>query len=150
MIAALFLPLLLQASTPTEEVITAVLEAAEQGGNPDWNCENPMAQQEMNWCAGQDLEVAENEAADQWQDTLAVLKAQDAEEIDSGGFETDVRVFKLMQSQVGWSTYVDAHCALEGFAARGGSLEPLLVATCRARLARQRTAELKSLIETEG
>lgn len=127
MIASLLLPLLLQSAQPPV---------------PGWNCENPMVQQEMNWCAGQDLEAAERALEVQWQAALAAMKEQDAAFAEIGGFEPDAFLMKLLESQIGWWSYRDAHCALDGFSARGGSLEPLLVATCKARLTRARTEEL--------
>ena len=48
MISSLVLPLLLQSAEPPV---------------PGWNCANPMVQQEMNWCAGQDYAAADAEAA---------------------------------------------------------------------------------------
>ncbi|MFZ1741705.1 MAG: lysozyme inhibitor LprI family protein, partial [Pontixanthobacter sp.] len=41
----------------------------------------------------------------------------------------------------------DAHCRSEGYYAYGGSLEPLLVSSCKAQLTRQRTDQLVELVE---
>ena len=56
----------------------------------------------------------------------------------------------MLEAQRGWLRYRDAHCRVDGYTARGGSLEPLLVATCKARLTRMRTEELRELVEVPG
>ena len=40
-------------------------------------------------------------------------------------------------------TFRDAHCRLQSFEARGGSMQPMIEAGCRATIARARTAELR-------
>lgn len=133
MIASLILPLLLQGTQPP---------------NPDWNCDDPMVQQEMNWCAARDFEVADERLNAQWKITAAEMKARDASFVDYGGNDTREGYFEsLLEAQRGWLRYRDAQCRVEGYYARGGSLEPLLVSTCKARLTRMRTDELSELIE---
>ncbi|WP_081940360.1 lysozyme inhibitor LprI family protein [Sphingopyxis sp. LC81] len=43
--------------------------------------------------------------------------------------------------------YRDKHCMREGYIMRGGSAEPYVYNTCRSRLTKARTAELKVLAE---
>ena len=136
MIATLILPLLAQAAEPPV---------------PGWNCDDPQVQQEMNWCAGRDFEVADERLNAQWKITTEVMKQRDTEwaELDSAdkrpGFFAS-----LLDAQRGWLRYRDAHCRVDGYIARGGTLEPLLVSTCKARLTRMRTEELKALLEEPG
>ncbi|PKP95011.1 MAG: urease [Alphaproteobacteria bacterium HGW-Alphaproteobacteria-14] len=137
MIASLLLPLLMQSAEPPV---------------PSWNCEDPRHQQEMNSCAARDFEVADERLNAQWPITAAAMKARDADFAAYGANEYDTRegyFESLLESQRGWLRYRDAHCRVEGYYARGGSLEPLLVSTCKARLTRMRTEELRALIETE-
>jgi uncharacterized protein YecT (DUF1311 family) len=137
MIASLILPFLLQATPP----------------NPAWNCDDPQVQQEMNWCAGQDYEAADAAMNVQWRLTREAMKAHDASFADQDGKRFDKRggwFASLLEAQRGWLRYRDAHCALDGYAARGGSLEPLLALTCKARLTRARTEELRGLVEDSG
>jgi len=76
------------------------------------------------------------------------MKQRDAEWAEIGSADQRPGFFKsLLEAQRGWLRYRDAHCRVDGYAARGGSLEPLLVATCKTRLTRLRTAELKELVE---
>ncbi len=116
--------------------------------NPAWNCDDPQFQQEMNWCAGQDFEAADRELNAQWALTRAAMKARDAEWAEIGSADKRAGwTANLLEAQRGWLRYRDAHCAMEGYEARGGTLEPLLVLTCKAQLTRTRTKELKELVE---
>ena len=130
MIAALVLPVMAAASPP----------------NPDWNCDDPIAQQEMNWCAAQDFRKADDALNEQWKLTADAMKERDLN-VDRtydkrpGHFDT------LLAAQRAWLTYRDQHCASEGYLFRGGSMEPLLVGTCKAKLTRNRTQQLQFLIE---
>ena len=49
----------------------------------------------------------------------------------------------LREAQRAWVAFRDANCRLESFEARGGSMQPMLDAGCRATLTRARTAELR-------
>ncbi|MEM9502201.1 MAG: lysozyme inhibitor LprI family protein [Pseudomonadota bacterium] len=117
--------------------------------NPDWDCQDPQAQQEMNWCAAQDYAVADDALNAQWTVTAAKMKARDASTAGSlpdwderpGWFDS------LLEAQRAWITYRDAHCRADGYSARGGSLEPLLVSTCKTALTEARTKELRSLAD---
>ena len=116
--------------------------------DPAWNCADPQVQMEMNWCAGQDYEAADKALNAQWALTRAAMRARDAEWAQLGS--ADKRpgwAASLLEAQRGWLRYRDAHCALEGYEARGGSLEPLLVLTCKTSLTRARTKALKELVE---
>jgi uncharacterized protein YecT (DUF1311 family) len=136
MIATLILPLMLQSAEPPV---------------PGWNCDDPQVQQEMNWCAGRDFAVADERLNAQWKITSEVMKQRDVEwaEIDSSDRRPGF-FGSLLEAQRGWLRYRDAHCRVDGYIARGGTLEPLLVSTCKARLTRMRTDELRELVEVEG
>jgi len=113
---------------------------------PTLDCENAMTQADMNECAFRDHQAANAELNAQWQQTSSVMKSRDENfesEYDtrSGYFDT------LLEAQRAWLGYRDAHCRSEGYFARGGSLEPLLVTSCMTHLTRLRTAELEELVE---
>ncbi len=136
MIATLFLPLLAQAAQPPVA---------------EWNCADPQVQMEMNWCAGQEYEAADAALNAQWAATAAVMKQRDAEWDALESSDKRPGFFRsLLEGQRGWLRYRDAQCRVDGYAARMGSLEPLLVATCKTRLTRLRTEELKALVEDPG
>jgi uncharacterized protein YecT (DUF1311 family) len=141
MIASLILPLLLQSGVMPEEPPV-----------PEWNCDEPLYQQEMNWCAGQAYFAADAELNAQWKITVAHMKTRDAEFAADGSGEYDKRQSyfqNLLEAQRGWLRYRGGQCALEGYAARGGSMEPMLLSGCKARLTRERTQELRELIEPQ-
>jgi len=118
--------------------------------NPDWNCDEPETQREMNWCASRDFAIADTALNEQWDCTKAFMKARDESFVDNpyardtrpGFFDT------LLEAQRAWLSYRDAHCRGEGYVARGGSLEPLLVSTCKTALTNVRTEQLRALAET--
>ena len=137
MIASLLLPLLLQSAEPPV---------------PEWNCDEPLVQQEMNWCAAREFEIADDRLNSQWKEVAALMKQRDAD-FATYGADADVRegfFESLLEAQRGWLRYRDAHCRVDGYAMRGGSMEALLVNTCKARLTRIRTEELRELIVTAG
>ncbi len=109
------------------------------------DCAEPMTQQAMNHCAGIEFENADKALNDQWRETAAKMRRLDeATTYDDGRpgyFE------QLLAAQRAWLRYRDGHCASEGYNARGGSLEPLLVATCKTALTRQRTEQLQELAD---
>lgn len=115
---------------------------------PPADCEDAMTQMDMNLCAARDYEEADEALNLQWKDTRAVMAKWDMELKDvgtaTGGEEA------LLKAQRAWIAYRDGHCEAEGFAARGGTLEPLLVSTCLADMTRRRTEELKALAESIG
>jgi uncharacterized protein YecT (DUF1311 family) len=142
MILTLFLPLALQsAQAPTQPPVRG------------WDCDSPLVQQEMNWCAAQDYQAADAELNAQWAITAAAMKARDADFAAYGSDEYDKRegyFATLLEGQRGWLRYRDGQCAIEGYSACGGSMEPMLVSGCKTRLTRQRTAELRELAEFAG
>ena len=56
----------------------------------------------------------------------------------------------LVKAQRAWVNFRDAECEAAGFQARGGTMEPMLVAGCIAELTDARTKQLKELAETMG
>jgi uncharacterized protein YecT (DUF1311 family) len=113
--------------------------------DPQWNCADPQAQQEMNYCAAQDFARADAELNAEYR--RAVADAQRADREEAGyRVEGDNRPGEeatLREAQRAWLAFRDAHCRLEGYEARGGSMEPMLYEGCRATLTRARTAQLR-------
>ena len=125
----ILLPLLLQTIAPAEI-----------------DCADPQTQSAMNICAAQDYAAADADLNAQWAVTAAKTRERDA----STGSEPDDRpghFATLLEAQRAWLRFRDAHCASEGFYARGGSLEPLLVSKCKAELTRARTRQLRDLAQ---
>lgn len=135
-LAYLLLPLLAQHG--------AEVDAAEfYGEAPD--CAAPVTQQDMNYCASQEWQEADIALNTQWQATASEMRRLDAAVSPGDGrpgyFE------QLLTAQRAWLSYRDDHCTSVGYQARGGSLEPLLVANCKTELTRMRTQELRELAD---
>ena len=117
--------------------------------DPQWNCANPQAQQEMNYCAGQDFERADAELNTAYRAAIAEAQQADREyrllDAEAGGRPTNEPGWEvsLREAERAWVSFRDAHCRLESYEARGGSMQPMLEAGCRATLTRARTAELR-------
>lgn len=112
----------------------------------DIDCENAVTQMDMNRCAHADFETADTELNAAYRDTMRAMEQTDAE---LGEINTNYvgAVEALRNAQRGWIAYRDGQCALAGFSARGGSMEPLLVSSCLAEITRKRTDELKALTD---
>ena len=111
--------------------------------DPPVDCKNAATQADMNICAARDYETADKELNAQYKKTRAAMVAWDTElEGDQKGAEK-----ALLKSQRAWIDYRDGECEAEGFQARGGSLEPMLISGCMAKLTRQRTKELADLAD---
>ena len=113
---------------------------------PAVDCQNATTQSDMTICAAQDYEAADTLLNAVYKQAMAGMQATDKDlaEID----ENDVgAVAALKKAQRAWIGYRDGQCELAGFEARGGSMEPMLVAACLADLTRKRTQELNDLLE---
>lgn len=121
-----------------------LLAAAAQ--EPEIDCENPQYQVEMNFCAGKDYDAADAALNAQYKVTVAALKARD-KDIDRSYDTQPTHYETLLAAQRAWLTYRDQQCLSESFAARGGSMAPMLHSGCMARLAKERTEQLKALVE---
>ncbi|MEH3109526.1 MAG: lysozyme inhibitor LprI family protein [Agrobacterium cavarae] len=105
------------------------------------NCTDPQTQMEMTQCAGEDYDKADKDLNVEYQKLRKLLGERDKVADENGKGEVDA----LVAAQRAWVAYRDANCNLEGFQARGGSMEPQLVASCLAQMSRDRTQELKTL-----
>lgn len=120
---------------------------AQIGAGPLSDCANPITQQDMNFCAAQDFHTADAELNVQWRITAAAMHRRDEEAADLPDDGRPGYFQQLLAAQRAWLAYRDAHCDSEGYAARGGSAEPMIVSGCRAALTRERTALLRDLIQ---
>ena len=112
-------------------------------GDPPLDCKNAVTQTDLNICAGRDYEAADKELNDQYKKTRATMVTWDSQlEGNLKGAEK-----ALVKAQRAWIDYRDGQCAAEGFQARGGTLESMLVGQCKAKLTRQRTKELADLAD---
>lgn len=109
----------------------------------DPTCDDVTTQAGMNDCAYADWQTQDALLNDAYADAMALLKQWDADlptELQGGAV-------KLREGQRAWITYRDAACAVEGYAMRGGSAEPLLVYGCMARLTESRAKDLQEMVD---
>ena len=119
-----------------------VLIAAQPDRAEQWNCDDPQNQAEMNRCAAIDFEAADAELNRLWRDVIAGAREMDRD-IDREFDQAPTSEEMLRQAQRAWVTFRDAHCTYEGHEARGGSMESMIYDGCRARVTRERIAQLR-------
>jgi len=133
-------------------MFTVLLLLAQTTGYPECNqaAADQGIQQEMNICAHGEFLEADAALNAQWRITRDAMKANDAQLIERSGPDGDGRpgYFEtLLEAQRAWIIYRDAHCRSEGNWARGGSIVPLLVSSCKTALTEARTKQLQDLVE---
>ncbi|MGF0521891.1 lysozyme inhibitor LprI family protein [Agrobacterium pusense] len=107
------------------------------------NCKEPQTQADMTICAGKDYEKADKELNVAYQKLRKLLIERDKSADADGKGATDA----LVTAQRAWVAFRDANCALAGFQARGGSMEPMLISSCLAETSGKRAEELRQLSE---
>ncbi|MDT7528138.1 lysozyme inhibitor LprI family protein [Sphingopyxis sp. SE2] len=127
-------------------ILATLLALAAAAQDPEIDCDNAMAQFELNACAYKEYERADAAMNAQWKVTAAHMKEIDADFDRSqdnrpGYFDT------LLAAQRAWLTYRDQHCASEGYTMRGGSAEPMVISGCQTQLTEARTKQLQDLLE---
>lgn len=113
-----------------------VAAAPVQASAPD-SCDSAASQMAMNACYGQKAKVADSLEA------LAYAAARGA--LHTKG--ADDRIPQLEAAEKAWGEYRDAQCQAEAGLNEGGSIAPLVVATCRGGLATRRAEELKEVYQ---
>ncbi len=96
------------------------------------DCQSPMTQTDMNICAGRDYDAADKELNKVYGQIMTWAKANNP-----------AMAKALRTAQRAWIPYRDTTCAWEGLAVAGGTMEPTIVATCKADLTRTRLKTLK-------
>jgi uncharacterized protein YecT (DUF1311 family) len=123
-----------------------MLLAAGAAHAEDVDCDNAQTQSDMTSCAQARYDEADKALNVQYKQTRAAMVAIDGElDGDMKGAEQ-----ALLKAQRAWIGYRDAQCENYGFQARGGTMEPMLVAGCLADLTDLRTKELKVLADGMG
>ena len=127
-------------------ILSTLLALAAAAQDPEIDCDNAMAQFELNACAYKEFERTDAAMNAQWKLTAARMKQIDkdfdrTQDNRPGYFDT------LLAAQRAWLTYRDQHCASEGYTMRGGSAEPMVISGCQTQLTDARTKQLKELIE---
>lgn len=108
-----------------------------------------LPQQPMNLCTHRNFERADAALNAQWKITVERLRQFDRD-LDRTHDKQPGYFVTARAAQRAWITYRDQHCLGESFGARGGSLSPTLNSGCKIRLTRERTQQLKDLVEIEN
>ena len=113
----------------------AALLAAQPPG-----CDNPITQQDMNRCAARAANEADADLNLIYPQVVAHFEQLDRDS------DTQEGVRRLRAAQRAWVAFRAAECALTGYEALGGTLEPLLVSGCQAELTKSRAAKLRQML----
>ncbi|TDH38585.1 DUF1311 domain-containing protein [Pseudohoeflea suaedae] len=126
-------------------VIGAAAEEADQ--EPEVDCENAVAQVEINYCAGEDLAKADATLNALWPEVVAKAKAFDA---DQGTIYADRGVpssFEALRTaQRAWIDFRDRQCEYEAYEYFGGTMQPVAGVICQTRLTEERNAYFREIL----
>lgn len=124
-------------------VVLSTLSPSPGFAQSEPNCNAPQTQLDMNVCAQRAWKAADGDLALAYGLALAFMKQRDDDLQSnlSGG------VNALRAAQRAWLSFRDANCKWHGFAVRGGSMEPMVVANCLEKMTRDRTEELRDMTE---
>lgn len=110
--------------------LTSLMATTASAGDP---CGDAETQVEMNTCAAELAKTA--------QKALDTVYADATLKVDGSWLE------KLKAAQEAWRTYRDTQCTFEAAAYEGGSIQPMILSMCRARLTDQRSEELRTSMD---
>jgi uncharacterized protein YecT (DUF1311 family) len=113
--------------------LAAVNTAAQKAPAKKSPCDDPQDQHTMNRCAQEDFQKADAELNKVYQQLVPKLEAPHKD--------------KLKIAQRAWVAFRDAHCDCEAFSFDGGSMQPLIFASCKAQATRDRTKQLQALLK---
>lgn len=104
----------------------------------DVDCANPQTQMAMTQCAQKDWQATDANLNNAYKAAQVAMAEIDASlpEAEKGA------AVSLRDGQRAWIQYRDAACATEGYLSHGGSIEPMVVAYCLARVTKTRAEEI--------
>ncbi len=125
-------------------VCGVVLMAAVAAQAQEVDCAFVETQQDMNLCAQQDWQTADDGLNAAYALAMILMTKIDADlPVDEQG-----AVLNLRNAQRSWIAYRDAACAAEAYMMQGGSAQPLLFYGCMARVTLARATDLEQLAQT--
>lgn len=95
------------------------------------------SQMDLTYCAWRAVDLAEKSMKTTYD---AVLVTASTSEYTKNLKQSVVDAQKL------WISYKDSHCNAEGLAYEGGSIQPMIVGDCKARLTKDRSVALQELL----
>lgn len=117
--------------------------------DPAVDCSQAMTQMEMNICADRDYQAADKELNLVYRQAMTQQRLVDKDAAAMGPDYVGA-VDALKKAQRAWIDYRDGHCEGMGFTVLGGSMRPMVYSGCLETLTRNRTKELRELIQGMG
>jgi uncharacterized protein YecT (DUF1311 family) len=100
-------------------------------------------QAQMNDTARADYDKADAAMNAQWKTTYAAMKARDTRNTSRGGGFGYAAA--TLASQRAWLAFRDRQCTIEAGQYNGGTMAPMVRASCLTRLTKERTVQLRDL-----
>ena len=117
--------------------------------SPTIDCKNALTTADVLTCSVRDYHSADLIMNRQYRAAVASMVAMDGARSVPGDKRASY-YNTLLASQRAWLKFRDAQCAAEGYMARGGSMEPLLVTSCMEELTKARAKQLNDLTKGLG
>jgi uncharacterized protein YecT (DUF1311 family) len=130
-----------------EMMFGVLLVAAAATAQPQLDCNNPITQADINVCASRDAKAADAAMVTEYQIATVILGNMDRE-IDRKYDKRPSFSAALLSSQRAWLAFRKAQCEVEGYAARGGSIENMIVDECIAAVSEQRTKQIRDMLKS--
>ena len=111
----------------------------------DVDCSMAEAQIELTFCAEQEWVAADAELNEVYKAAMSVMR-----QIDASMGEGKAAEGYLRQAQRDWVAFRENACAAEAYTMHGGSAEPMLIYSCRARLTQERVMGLYYITELDA
>ncbi|MEA5489604.1 lysozyme inhibitor LprI family protein, partial [Pseudanabaena sp. CCNP1317] len=112
------------------------------------NCQDPVTQPEMTYCAHLDYEAADADLNAIWPDVVAAARLRDEDVADMAkerGVPTTLEALRVAQRA--WIAWRDAQCEYESYDVFGGTAQPMVGSACLARLTHDRVEFFRSVLE---
>lgn len=124
-------------------ILSGLLAGISVASAQDVDCSDPQVQMEMTYCAEMAWEAADGDLNYAYQMARRYMNSLDEDLPDDlkGAAET------LRDAQRAWIAFRDKACEAEGYQARGGTMESMLVYSCYERMTRARTEDLRAMAE---
>ena len=108
-------------------------------------CEGAESQYASTQCAVGDFKRADRQLNVQFQVALGAAEKRDKSQATRPSDGRQSNTNALRNAQRSWLLFRNAHCTVEGYWGRGGTIEPMLVNFCLARITRERTEQLRMM-----
>jgi uncharacterized protein YecT (DUF1311 family) len=131
--------------------LTATIMTAQQTTQPHTACDAAQSQKDLSQCAGEKQDKADNRLNVVYRKILEIMQndlssAQAAKDNEMIKYDEDA-VAKLKAAERAWIQYRDLHCEAAGHQYEGGSMRPMVQASCMEEVTLDRISELKSAYE---